>query len=355
MTTAFHGGAFWEALDPTFPPGYGERDIVVADVLDAWFPPAPGVIAALGDGAERLARTSPPTHAEGLIRVLSERRGIAASSIAVGAGSSDLLYRALPRWIGRGSRVLLPEPTYGEYAHLIETVLGARVDRFPILDGFEVAQWEKELAANAYDLAVLVNPNNPTATTIGREEIVRAARRTRTRLLVDEAYMDYLDRDESVQCDIASLPNLVVVRSLSKGLALSGLRAAYLVASPNVAAEIRALTPPWNLSGPAQIGAIRALEDPDYYAGRYAQTITLRRRLATRLCGYGLTVREGINWVLAEVEDAAAFVAAAQERGAYIRDAGRTAPSLGDRWVRIAVGDEAVQDRLMTRLFPPSA
>lgn len=244
MAGAFHGGAFWDALDPTFPPGYESRDIIAADVLDAWFPPAPGVIAALESGAARLARTSPPTHAEGLREVLARERDLPIDSIVTGAGSSDLLYRALLAWIAPSSRILLAEPTYGEYVHLIKGVIGARVDRFPLGHGFDADRWKDALSAHAYDLAVLVNPNNPTGQVIPAREILGVARGSRTRILVDEAYMDYVSPSQSVQTDAARIPGLTVLRSLLKGLALSGLRAAYLVAAPVEAEKLRRLTPP---------------------------------------------------------------------------------------------------------------
>ena len=55
-----------------------------------------------------------------------------------GAGSSDLIYRALLEWLTPGSRVLLLDPTYGEYAHVTERVIGCRVDRLELsrADGY---------------------------------------------------------------------------------------------------------------------------------------------------------------------------------------------------------------------------
>ena len=65
--------------------------------------------------------------------------------------------------------------------------------------------------------------------------------------------------------------------------ALSGMRAAYLVADAPTAAALRRWTPPWAISLPAQIAAVRALADPGYYAGCWARTHELRARLAEGL------------------------------------------------------------------------
>src|SRR6266576_385362 len=60
--------------------------------------------------------------------------------------------------------------------------------------------------------------------------------------------------------------NVIVCKSMSKVYALSGARVAYLCAGPHQLEELRALTPPWVVSLPAQVAAVRALNDPAYYA-----------------------------------------------------------------------------------------
>ncbi|RYG38160.1 aminotransferase class I/II-fold pyridoxal phosphate-dependent enzyme [bacterium] len=341
---AFHGGAFWEALGPSFPTGFSASSVINADVLDAWFPPAPGVVEILRAEAEWLARTSPPTHAEELRETIARVRGLPKASVLTGSGSSDLIYRLLPRWLGKSSRVLLPEPCYGEYAHLIERVIGAVVDRVPCLDRLNLADWQKRLREGGYDLAVLVNPNNPTGETIERRAIYEAAS-GRTRLLVDEAYMDYVSPSRSVEREAAVLPNLVVIKSLSKGLALSGCRVAYAVGSD--LESFRCWTPPWNVSSFAQVAAIRAMADPDYCEARYCETHSLRQELAGELVKDGREVREGVNWILVRVPDAEAMVLQTAEKGLYLRNVGRTARSLGNEWVRIAVKDPETQARML--------
>jgi histidinol-phosphate/aromatic aminotransferase/cobyric acid decarboxylase-like protein len=85
-------------------------------VLDAWFPPSPKVLAALTDYLPWLLRTSPPTGCEGLIETIAEVRGIRRENILPGAGSSDLIFRALRQWITPTSHALILDPTYSEYA-----------------------------------------------------------------------------------------------------------------------------------------------------------------------------------------------------------------------------------------------
>src|SRR5437867_6190790 len=67
----------------------------IADVLDAWFPPAPGVVAALERDLPFFLRTSPRTGCEGVVRTIAQTRGVDPGCILSGAGSSDLIFQAL--------------------------------------------------------------------------------------------------------------------------------------------------------------------------------------------------------------------------------------------------------------------
>jgi len=318
------------------------------------------VLRALSSDLDWLARTSPPTHAEGLVERLSNVRGIAEEALLVGPGSSGLIYHAFRSWLHPGSRVLLIEPTYGEYAHLCEKVVGARVDRITLRpeDGFQLdlVEWRRQIERHPYDLAVLVNPNNPPGGVLPRQALreVLETLPSRTRVWLDEAYMDYVG-DETCEGFAAESGQTFVVKSLSKGFALSGLRAAYLVGPPSEIRELSRWCPPWSVGSLAQVAAVKALEDPDYYQRRYRETQDLREQLSSRLNRLGgKAVGGAANWVLyrlpEEAVDAAEVVAATRAMGVHIRDAGRSAPSLGHRYVRIAVKPPEEMDLVLDAL-----
>src|SRR5437764_8625693 len=88
----FHGGSFFEAIGERFDDLTRRHDVVNADVLDAWFPPAPSVLSVLQHHLDWLARTSPPVAAAGLEAAVAAARGLAEESVLVGAGSSDLIF-----------------------------------------------------------------------------------------------------------------------------------------------------------------------------------------------------------------------------------------------------------------------
>jgi len=354
----YHGGAFFDAIGTSFGHLERSRQVINADVLDAWFPPAPGALVALEEHLPWLARTSPPAACEGMIEAISRARGVPAECLVPGAGSSDLIYRALLKWLTPSSRVLLLDPTYGEYAHVTERVIGCHVDRLVLSPTTGYRLDPEALAralATAPDLAVLVNPNSPTGQHLPRgllEAILRSAP-AEVRVWVDEAYVDYVDPGESVEQFAAASTNVVVCKSLSKVYALSGLRAAYLTCPHHIADEVRAVTPPWAVSLVGQVAAVEALKDPQYYAGRYAETRRLREELVENLRGLGGLVVHGgtANFILCNLAvggpDAATVLQACRRQNLFLRDATAFGTLLGRRAFRIAVKDRDTNRRML--------
>jgi histidinol-phosphate/aromatic aminotransferase/cobyric acid decarboxylase-like protein len=184
------------------------------------------------DSLEWTMRTSPPTHSEGLRAVLAAARGVGAEHILTGAGSSDLIFRAMQAWLTPRSRALILDPCYGEYAHVLEGVVGCQVDRFTLrrADAWapDLARLGTQLERGKYDLFVLVNPNNPTGHHIPRSQVVELLSRVpaSTTVWIDEAYLEYVAPDESLESIAADSHNVFVCKSLSKVYPLSGVRAA---------------------------------------------------------------------------------------------------------------------------------
>jgi histidinol-phosphate/aromatic aminotransferase/cobyric acid decarboxylase-like protein len=355
-----HGGAFFAAVGERFDHLERSATIINADVLDAWFPPAPGVLTALETHLPWLIRTSPPTECEGFVETVAATRGVARESILPGAGSSDLIFRALRHWLTPRSRALLLDPSYGEYAHLLERVIGCTVDRLelPRDTGYALDLVRLEaLLGKPYDLLVLVNPNTPTGRHVPRDQLQRILRRARpsTRVWIDETYIEFAGADETLEAWAAQSENGIVCKSMSKVYALSGIRAAYLCASPHQLEGLRTITPPWVVSLPAQVAAVRALQDPAYYAGRYRETAALRDRLATDLRELGWTVVPSVtNFLLCELPadgpDARDLAVRCREHGLYLREAASISPRFGTRAVRIAVKDAGTNQRMVELL-----
>lgn len=164
---------------------------------------------------------------------------------AVAGGSQ--CYPWLRSWFA-GRRVLIPEPTFGEYSRM-----------FPDADRYGDAAYidwaEIETKAVGADVVVFVNPNNPTGSLLETDRIVHFARRhPHAFVLIDESFIEFSDEDSIVgRLHEGGLGNVLVIKSLSKPLGVPGLRlGALLTASPELSARIEEETPIWNLSSMAE-------------------------------------------------------------------------------------------------------
>lgn len=344
----FHGGGFFQDVGEDFRSLSRRRSILNADVLDAWFPPAPGVLSTLREHLDWLVRTSPPTDCAGLIEAIAAARGLPAGAILPGAGSSDLIFRALRAWLTPESRVLLLDPTYGEYAHVCEHVIRCQVERFTLerRDGFQIDPHAlaRRLAVGDLDLVVVVNPNSPTGRHLpGRElEALIEAAPAHIRFWIDETYVEYAGREQSLETFAWQREDVVVCKSMSKVYALSGVRVAYLCAAPTRLAPLRAVTPPWVVSLPGQVAAVKALEDPGYYQLQYEATAAARAQLGENLRGLGLEVIPGVaSFLLTFLPPGGPSAAEVTERcrqhGVHLRDASNMGRQLGSHALRTAV------------------
>lgn len=354
----YHGGAFFEAVGEEFDALERLSTVISADVLDAWFPPAPNVVEAIQHHLPLLLRTSPPTSCAGLVRAIARARGVEPANILAGGGSSDLIFLALTRWLKPSSRVLILDPMYGEYAHVLEQVVGCRVDRLALsrADGYvmDPIRLADRLRATRYDLAIIVNPNSPTGRHVSRTALEDALDVVpeHTRIWVDETYVDFVGRQESLESFAAARDNVVVCKSMSKAYALSGARVGYLCASPSTIDALRGYNPPWAVGLIGQVAAVAALANADYYESQWQSTHRLRRELARGLSRLGIHVVPSVaNFALchlpADGPDATEVVGAARERGLFLREGGCMGRLLGPHAFRIAVKDSETNARML--------
>jgi len=338
--------------------------VVIADVLDASFPPAPQVVSALEHQSLALAASQPMDGVD-LIQTIASVRGVPEESVTIGAGSSSLMYPALGRWLTSKSRVLLPDPTYEEYVHIIKHVVDCRVDRMILSHANDYRVDVDSLKAlldrgveekDPYDLVVLVNPNNPTGSFVERADLEALVSKVDTRFLIDEAYIEYLGPGHSMEPFAARSENTIVCKSLSKCYGLSDVRAAYLCGPPAFMKELR-LGSAEGVDTTARIAATEALRSGEYYEACYAEMRRLREELARQL-RERLPIIEvcpgAANWILCYLPpsgpDAAVIRVRCRKHNVFVRNCEVISELFGTHTVRITVKDSVSNNRIVAAL-----
>jgi len=357
---AFHGGASFDAIGTGFHDLARRTSIVDADVLDAWYEPAPAVLATLREHLPWLVKTSPPTHGDGLRAAIAARHGLAPGNVLVGGGTSSLMFLALPKLIARGDTVALLDPTYGEYRHLAETVLGARIVPCELQEAAGFAPDPRAIAATANaaraKLLILTNPNSPTGQCLDRDGLrtLLGALDRDCRVWIDETYVDFTTDVPTAEPLVRDDARLVVAKSMSKFFALSGLRVGYLAADRALTAALEPWNPPWSAGLLAQVAAVRALAEYGWYREQARRTHALREQLQKDIDALaGLRcVPSTTNFLLFATPrvPSATLVAQCRQAGVYLRDCASLSPRLGTRFVRTAVKDGAANARIVAAL-----
>jgi len=348
--SCFHGGAFFEGIGVEFNNLAEKENVISADVLDAWFPPSPKIQEVIKSYLPWIIKTSPPTNSEGFIKTISEHRKIHQKSILPGAGSSDLIFRIFNNWLSPSSKVLILDPTYGEYSHILNQVIKCKVERLELKreEGYKIdIDKLRDKLNQRFDLFVWVNPNSPTGLHINKTEIesVLLNNKNCERVWIDETYIEYAGLDQTLEQLAEKSNNIFVCKSMSKVYALSGLRAAYLCANPKNIRTLKRITPPWIISLPAQIASTYALKEEDYYRRKYKETHTYRENLKLELNKIGIDeIVPGIaNFIMFHVNSdkysASQIVNECKKEKLYLRDISGMGSSLKDNAIRMAVKD----------------
>ena len=359
--SCFHGGAFFEGIGVEFNNLDEKDNIISADVLDAWFPPAPKIQEVIQRYLPWIIKTSPPTNSEGYIKTISEHRTLNRESILPGAGSSDLIFRIFNQWLRPSSKVLILDPTYGEYSHILNKIIKCKVERLELKreEGYNInIDKLREKLNQKFDLFVWVNPNSPTGLHINKNEVERLLLNNKgcERIWIDETYVEYAGREQTLERFAEKSNNVFVCKSMSKVYALSGLRAAYLCANPKNIRPLKRITPPWVISLPAQIAAKYALKQEDYYIKKYQETHELRDKLELQLKQIGIDeIIPGIaNFIMFHVGNdkfsASRIVNECKLKKLYLRDLSGMGKSFEDDAIRMAVKDLNTNNKMIAIL-----
>jgi len=251
--------------------------------------------------AEAWSRLPGRADEEALRAVAAERFGVRDRAMIVAAPGTQALIQLLPRLMAK-ARVAVVGPTYEEHE-----VSWRR-------QGHDVTVVEEFARTDGCDVAVVVNPDNPTGRLLSATEL----RTRQAMLVVDEAFIDFLPTTASLAGDLPS--NAIVLRSFGKTYGLAGLRLGFAVAQPDLAARLREELGPWAISGPALAIGTAALADTAWLQSTAARLKDDSERLDALLTKAGFALLGGTPlFRLAQHEEAAKVVERLGRQGIHVR------------------------------------
>ena len=276
--------------------------------------------------------------------------GWRADGMIAGNGSNELIQALLTVTVGEGSRVIITEPTFTLYRQLA-TVLGGEVVAVPLNDNltFNIPKLASKLVSTKADLTIICSPNNPTGCTIERRDLAAVLRNAEGLVVVDQAYVEFGGEDHIPL--LKEHPNLIILRTFSKAMAMAGLRVGYLLASPALVTEISKAKLPYNLNFFSMMAAEVAIERFDLLRPLIEKIVNERGRLFTALQQIkGLTpVPSAANFMLVRtLMPPKQLFEALHARDILVRDVSKY-PMLAD-YIRLSIGTPEENDRLIAAL-----
>jgi histidinol-phosphate/aromatic aminotransferase/cobyric acid decarboxylase-like protein/NDP-sugar pyrophosphorylase family protein len=217
------------------------------------FPP-PSMLNVLRDELSDIVTNYPVGQTE-LDRLVAQWTATHPANIVVGNGGAELIKVLGQHFI---EKMTIPVPSFNEYENVLRPEQLDRVALDPVTFELDLDAFAESARQAGSDVAVLVTPNNPTALSVDRQAVLELARRLAEhgcRLIVDESFIEFsrAGRSASVEGDVDSHPNLVIIKSMSKVFGIAGLRIGYLLtADQHFAAAVRSHLPIWNLNGMAE-------------------------------------------------------------------------------------------------------
>jgi histidinol-phosphate aminotransferase len=205
-----------------------------------------------------------------LANVIASKLNVSTDQLLFGNGSDECIHLLGLTFLDEGDEVVTGQPTFVLY-EAAATLAGAKRIGVPLTDGD--LRHDAESMVRAFSdktrLVIIANPHNPTGSVITKADVdyILDHLPSRAYLVLDEAYVDYIDPESEFPFAIdyikAGKP-VIGLRTFSKMYGLAGFRVGYAVAAPDVIASMQKPRSPFNVNILAQAAAIAASNDDTF-------------------------------------------------------------------------------------------
>jgi histidinol-phosphate aminotransferase len=317
------------------------------------YPPCEAVLDVLrAIPADALRRYPSPTSSS-LRDTIAHLHGTDADHVIAVNGGDELLRLVITTFVEPGAAVGALDPGYS-LVPVLAQIHGSPLVRVPCAADWS---WPHDLAARMNDAGArvlfVVNPHAPSGRLTPAAEVLAVARAFDGVLLVDEAYVDFVDPAHGHDFLPLALreENVLVLRTFSKGYSLAGLRAGYGVGHADLIAPLMKTRDSYNLDAIAQRIAQAAIEHRASAADTWQRVRAERQRVTSRLAQLGCDIAPSeTNFLLARMpatRAASDAQRALEARGVLVR--WFDDPRLSD-CLRITIGTPPENDRLLAEL-----
>jgi histidinol-phosphate aminotransferase len=333
---------------PSYVPGRTVPGAIKLASNETPYPPLPHVIERITAAAGEVNRY-PDSFATELTTALAAKYGVNVEQVRVGCGSVSLCTQLVQAVADADEEIIYAWRSFEAYP-IITAVSGASSIQVPLRDHVHDLPAMVERITGKTRLIFVCNPNNPTGTAVGRDELVRFLRSVPDDVVVavDEAYREFVcdpDVPDALTL-LPEFPNLVVLRTFSKAYGLAGLRVGYAIAAdPAVAAALRQTQVPFAVTTVAQAAALASLEPQAEreLLARVADIVGERDRVQRSLRDRGYDVPPSqANFIWVPLGDATTeWAAGCEERRVIVR-------AFAGSGARVTIGSPEENDRFLS-------
>ncbi|MEM9484104.1 MAG: histidinol-phosphate transaminase [Cyanobacteria bacterium P01_F01_bin.116] len=325
---------------PYLPP---DTNIIKLNSNENPYPPSPRALHSLKTIDGEWLRRYPDPYAQEFCTVAAEILGVPKNWIIVGNGCDDLLAMLCRACIDPDRPLIYPTPTYGLYPTLAE-LCGARVIAIPYPLQQTLPLHQIQAAHGA--LTFIASPNSPSGQQIPRAELQQLAEIVNGVLVIDEAYVDFAE--ESALSLVQTYDHVIVLRTLSKGYSLAGLRFGFGIAQPQLLSELFKVKDSYGVDAISTKVAAAAMADQTYKNSCISHIKTDRQQLIKdlRTLGFQVQPSQG-NFILIAHPEAKRLHDQLKTKNIWVRHYPQ--PSLENK-LRITIGLPAQNKRLLQTL-----
>jgi len=312
------------------------------------FGPSPRAVAA-AERALREANLYPDGGYFTLREKLARKTGLGMDQFIIGDGSNELIELLGHAFLAPGVECVMHQAAFVVYK-LVTVMFGATPVEVPLVNMRQDLGRLVAAVTPRTRLVFLASPANPTGATSTAEEITALVRALPPHviLVLDEAYVDFLDNPPDLRPLIAEGRKVICLRTFSKIYGLAALRIGYGYAAAELIAILQRTRQPFNVNGVAAAAAVAALDDEEFVARCRRENHAGLAQLGEGFGRLGLEFVPGQgNFLLVKVGDGTRVFAALQQRGLIVRP---VKPYGLPEWVRITVGTRAQNERLLANL-----